>query len=113
MDARDQRDNPWLPIWLPVGPQARRSRSSKRSAPHPVPAPMATRLWADAGDGRVTPPPPDRELPVWSEPVRAHLGGRTEDWTRAGWWWLGAHGGTGVTTLHQLIPGGADARWRR
>lgn len=33
-------------------------------------------------------------------------------WTSAAWWWLGAHGGAGVSTLQGWIPGGADAyRW--
>ncbi|WP_437088122.1 DUF6668 family protein [Streptomyces sp. enrichment culture] len=26
-----------------------------------------------------------------------------------GWWWLGVHGGAGVTTLEQALPGGRDA----
>jgi hypothetical protein len=32
----------------------------------------------------------------------------------ARWWWLGVHGGAGVTVLDALVPGGADAhrRWQ-
>ncbi|MFJ8166503.1 DUF6668 family protein [Streptomyces sp. NPDC096136] len=28
---------------------------------------------------------------------------------RGGWWWLGCHGGAGVTSLGQAVPGGHDA----
>jgi len=34
---------------------------------------------------------PDLQVPVWSSPISAE--------TRPGWFWLGAHGGAGVTTL--------------
>jgi hypothetical protein len=27
----------------------------------------------------------------------------------AGWWWLGVHGGAGVSTLAEFLPGGCDA----
>jgi hypothetical protein len=44
-------------------------------------------------------PPPERVLPV----TRPRLGdGET-------WWWLGVHGGAGVSTLEQAVPGGRDA----
>ncbi|MGP3973544.1 DUF6668 family protein [Streptomyces sp. 8N114] len=44
-------------------------------------------------------PWPDYVLPVASpRPV-----------TGPGWWWLGVHGGAGVSTLEQAVPGGRDA----
>ncbi|MBO8195035.1 hypothetical protein ITI46_25770 [Streptomyces oryzae] len=44
-------------------------------------------------------PWPDYVLPVASpQPI-----------TGQGWWWLGVHGGAGVTTLGQAVPGGLDA----
>lgn len=57
-------------------------------------------------------------IPSWEiEPV-PHLGGveqrpSGEDVARAGWWWLGVHGGAGVNTLLSFLPGGLDAyrRW--
>ncbi|MFD8242382.1 DUF6668 family protein [Streptomyces albidoflavus] len=27
----------------------------------------------------------------------------------ARWWWVGAHGGSGASTLHAAVPGGAEA----
>lgn len=70
------------------------------------------RAWADAGVEGIPALPDERLLPVWSQPVHAHLGGPAGDWTDARWWWLGAHGGAGVTTVRDWIPGGADAhRW--
>ncbi|MGW2793578.1 DUF6668 family protein [Streptomyces sp. NPDC001251] len=44
-------------------------------------------------------PRPAGGLPVASRPA-AHLGG---------WWWLGCHGGAGVTSLAHAAPGGQDA----
>lgn len=72
-------------------------------------APGGLRLWADAGDDSIRSLPGERLLPVWSQPVHAHLGGPAGDWTDARWWWLGVHGGAGVTTVREWIPGGADA----
>jgi hypothetical protein len=49
---------------------------------------------------------------VWTDRVRPHLGGKPTDVDRARWWWLGVHGGSGVSTLGRFLPGGADAqRW--
>ncbi|WP_367318307.1 DUF6668 family protein [Streptomyces sp. HUAS ZL42] len=44
-------------------------------------------------------PRPERALPV------------TRPRTGAGqaWWWLGVHGGAGVSTLERAVPGGRDA----
>jgi hypothetical protein len=50
-----------------------------------------------------------RRLPIWTGPVRPHLGGDPADPGRAGWWWLGVHGGAGVSSLAEFLPGGADA----
>jgi hypothetical protein len=44
-------------------------------------------------------PPPEHVLPV-SAPQPA---------TGPGWWWLGVHGGAGVSTLEQAVPGGRDS----
>lgn len=45
--------------------------------------------------------------------MSADLGGRETDWSHAGWWWLGTHGGAGVSSLAAAVPGGGDAnrRW--
>lgn len=52
------------------------------------------------------------QIPHWSGPPRPHLGDFGEVVGAARHWWLGVHGGAGVSTLAQLVPGGADAfRW--
>ena len=66
--------------------------------------------WYATDRQRVDPVPPHRRLPVWAEPVRPHLGGSdADDSAVASWWWLGVHGGAGVSTLAELLPGGAHA----
>jgi hypothetical protein len=65
--------------------------------------------WYASDRQRVDSLPPHLRIPVWKGPVRPHLGGRAFDAKRAGWWWLGVHGGAGVTTLCGFLPGGADA----
>ncbi len=52
-------------------------------------------------------------IPVWTDPVTADLGGRESDRPHANWWWLGVHGGAGLSTLAAAVAGGADAnrRW--
>ena len=56
-------------------------------------------------------------IPSWDVLPRPHLGGperqaSAEDVAKAGWWWLGVHGGAGVSTLAEFVPGGLDAfRW--
>ncbi|MFI6662838.1 DUF6668 family protein [Streptomyces sp. NPDC050523] len=44
-------------------------------------------------------PRPERGLPV----------ARTQPDATLGWWWLGVHGGAGVSTLEEAVPGGRDA----
>jgi hypothetical protein len=53
----------------------------------------------------VTPPPAHERLPVHSTPPPVPPPGGPAP----RWWWLGVHGGAGVSTLMRLIPGGADA----
>jgi hypothetical protein len=66
--------------------------------------------WYATDRQRVDPVPRERRLPIWSGPVHAHLGGAdSDDLATAGWWWLGVHGGAGVSTLAALVPGGAHA----
>jgi hypothetical protein len=49
-------------------------------------------------------PPPDGHLPVRQLPPLHYEAGPR-------WWWLGCHGGAGVSTLTCALPGSADA-WR-
>jgi hypothetical protein len=66
--------------------------------------------WYVTDRQRVEPVPRHRRLPVWSGPVTPHLGGSdADDLGSAEWWWLGVHGGSGVSTLAALLPGGAHA----
>jgi hypothetical protein len=70
--------------------------------------------WYATDRQRVEPVPASRRLPVWPGPVRADLGGDDDpDAGAASWWWLGVHGGAGVSTLAAFLPGGAQAhrRW--
>lgn len=68
--------------------------------------------WYASDRQRVDPLPDHRRIPVWTEPVHPHLGGGSGEVNRAGWWWLGVHGGSGVSSLMRFLPGGADAhRW--
>jgi hypothetical protein len=52
---------------------------------------------------------PERHLPFWTMPPIGRDGRTQDDVAAAGWWWLGLHGGAGVSTLAEAIPGGADA----
>lgn len=73
-----------------------------------------TRLttWHAADQQRVDSLVPHRRIPAWTEPVHPHLGGLPGELKDASWWWLGVHGGSGVSTLMRFLPGGADAhRW--
>ena len=68
---------------------------------------------SDVGASGVDLPAADLLIPVWTDPVTADLGGRESDWPHANWWWLGVHGGSGLSTLAAAVAGGADAnrRW--
>lgn len=55
----------------------------------------------------LAPPPRERQALVWRDPVPAAAGMGTAD---PSWWWLGAHGGAGVSTLTALIAGSADVQ---
>lgn len=58
----------------------------------------------------VQPPPPERRLPRWTSSPWPLVGRRSDaEQATARWWWLGVHGGAGVSTLERLVPGGADA----
>ena len=84
-----------------------REKSSPAVLDEPPPVLMA---WYATDRQRVESVPDERRLPVWSGPVRPHLGGiRGEEPSTAAWWWLGVHGGAGVSTLSAFLPGGADA----
>jgi hypothetical protein len=65
--------------------------------------------WYATDRQRVEAVPEQRRLPVWSGPVRPHLGGVDVDAAASSWWWLGVHGGAGVSTLAAFVPGGAQA----
>jgi len=58
-------------------------------------------------------PAPELGLRTWAGPVTADLGGPDTDWRHAAFWWVGSHGGAGLSTLQTAVPGGADAnrRW--
>lgn len=51
---------------------------------------------------------PRTRIGRWSRPPHPHLG-EGDIVSEASWWWLGVHGGAGVSTLARLLPGGADA----
>ena len=68
--------------------------------------------WYASDRQHADPLPDHRRIPAWTEPVHPHLGGRSGDPNHVGWWWLGVHGGGGVSTLMRFLPGGADShRW--
>jgi hypothetical protein len=53
----------------------------------------------------MAPPPQDRRLRTHTQPPPEIPWGHEAP----RWWWLGCHGGAGVSTLSALIPGGWDA----
>ncbi|MEE1940986.1 DUF6668 family protein [Streptomyces sp. TRM 70361] len=83
--------NPWLPQPRPPGGINGKPRRSVQEASAELTGPAAPQ-----GAGV---PPPEHALPV----ARAGQGGGHA------WWWLGAHGGAGVSTLERAVPGGRDA----
>lgn len=85
-------DNPWItdaPDKEPVFEAPRIDESGKTAIVGPR-VPQAA----------VVTPPESGGLPIWNcGPGRSG----------PPWWWVGSHGGAGVTTLDALLPGGAEA----
>jgi len=129
-----RRENPWARRNLLTDPSASEGAGPRETDPNnspdsnervhskPLPAVLSATVlpvdepspvliaWYATDRQRVDPVPATRRLPVWPGPVRAHLGGADEDdLASATWWWLGVHGGAGVSTLAALLPGGAHA----
>jgi hypothetical protein len=87
----EQAVNPWLPHSHRPGGTNGKPRQSVQGIPTGLSGPEAPQ-----GAGV---PRPERALPV----ARPRLGDGQS------WWWLGVHGGAGVSTLEQTVPGGRDA----
>lgn len=109
-------ENPWIPAGkLPVKDLRNVSQSSDGDSPA-IPAVTPTQqirgAWYASDRQRVDSLPAHRRVPSWTEAVHPHLGGRPVDPNHASWWWLGVHGGSGVSTLLRFVPGGADAQRR-
>jgi hypothetical protein len=71
-----------------------------------------TALESQRGRGDVERLPADQRLESWGVTPCSISGHRPERPQRvqdAGWWWLGVHGGAGVSTVDAWMPGGADA----
>ncbi|MFI6340483.1 DUF6668 family protein [Streptomyces sp. NPDC050535] len=83
--------NPWLPQSRPSGGSNGKSLRSVQDVSTELTGPVAPQ-----GAGV---PRPEQGLPVANpQPGAVH-----------GWWWLGVHGGAGVSTLERAVPGGQDA----
>lgn len=122
-DARsvgtDNGTNPWLKP-VPLADLVVDAVPEDSATP-PVGDPGASGLvsFADAVApvAAARPVPSAGQIPSWEVLPRPHLGGperqaSAEDVAKAGWWWLGVHGGAGVSTLTEFVPGGLDAfRW--
>lgn len=89
--AGDTVLNPWLPQSRPSGGT---NGNPGRSVQDP-----ATELTGPSVPQGPGVPPPEHGLPV----APPHPG------LDQAWWWLGAHGGAGVSTLERAVPGGLDA----
>ncbi|MEV6133681.1 DUF6668 family protein [Streptomyces violaceusniger] len=83
--------NPWLPQPGPPGGTNGKPRQSVQGA--------TTGLTGPAAPQGAGVPRPERALPV-TRP-------RPDD--GLAWWWLGVHGGAGVSTLERAVPGGRDS----
>ncbi|MGI5347351.1 DUF6668 family protein [Streptomyces sp. CA-250714] len=83
--------NPWL---SPNRPSAGNNGEPQRSVQDAL-----TALTGPAAPQGAGVPRPAHVLPVTApQPIAG-----------PGWWWLGVHGGAGVTTLERAVPGGQDA----
>ena len=95
----------------PAGPAPVTMAGATALSPAADEPPDVLIAWYATDRQRVEAVPPQRRLPIWSGPVRPHLGGTQEESPQtAAWWWLGVHGGSGVSTLAAFLPGGADAQ---
>lgn len=108
--------NPWVPrekLLVTAGPKIAEETGGAR--PDHFTDPVENRAlvaWYASDRQHIDPLPDHRRIPVWTEPVHPHLGGKAGEVNRSGWWWLGVHGGSGVNSLMRFLPGGTDAhRW--
>ncbi|WP_436772864.1 DUF6668 family protein [Yinghuangia sp. YIM S09857] len=85
--------NPWLPRPTPVAGPAGEPDPPADAAARPRPA--AVRPQAGLAAEPASAGPGFRSLPV--------------DAPNPPWWWVGCHGGAGVSTLVAAVPGGRDA----
>lgn len=83
--------NPWLP-------QSRPSGGSNGKSPRSV-QDVSTGLTGPVAPQGAGVPRPEQALPV----------ARPRPGIDHAWWWLGVHGGAGVTTLERAVAGGRDA----
>jgi len=82
--------NPWLRPSSRPGSTNGKPQQSVQSASADLTGPTAPQRGI---------PHPERTLPV----------ARPEVGEGPAWWWLGVHGGAGVSALEQAVPGGRDA----
>jgi hypothetical protein len=103
-----QGENPWVPAAGPGQGPGGVATSSSSAGPAIAHRPEVTPSIApaSAAAGAL----PQAPIPSWSQSPYAHLGGDAAQISGAGWWWLGVHGGAGVSTLAEFLPGGADAQ---
>lgn len=117
MSSNGRAGNPWVRGQkVPAAGLARDTGASSGRSLDAAATGSAVSLSASSGSsGGLT---PGSGIPSWDGPPVPHLGGAeqrpaAQEAARAGWWWLGVHGGAGVSTLVSFLPGGLDAyrRW--
>lgn len=106
MSDSDSAVNPWLSSGRP-GITAGPARSLV-TQPDEVPTGRSTTAVAHTR-GSSQKLPVEARIPTWSRRPHPHLGGTEPHAADANWWWLGVHGGAGVSTLAEFLPGGSDA----
>ena len=79
-----------------------RGPASAPSPPQGLSRPTTTHSGGSPGYPRFFPSPRQGGLPIHDFGPLLRRGGPP-------WWFLGAHGGAGTSTLHAAVPGGADA----